>query len=198
MLRKAAIRIGADDSLTRIDTLMDWQWCSPTRKRGGSGTAGSVRRATKMKSNGFARPDAAQTRKASSTRSTRAPANRAGSPEPGFDTMVKGAKARAGIGRQGLWPARPTGTLCAVTTVTGSYVNGRPVIDPRVNPLLAPEKREGRRICNRCLRDCAMPGHDEAPPDSSGWPKQKPDWRWRQSGGTCGEPPLNRQTPAIA
>ncbi|MBD0864241.1 MAG: transposase [Rhodobacteraceae bacterium] len=29
----------------------------PTRKRGGSGTAGSLRQATKMTSNGFARPD---------------------------------------------------------------------------------------------------------------------------------------------
>ena len=29
-----AVWIGADDVLTRIDALMDWQWCSPTRKRG--------------------------------------------------------------------------------------------------------------------------------------------------------------------
>ncbi|MBD0865944.1 MAG: hypothetical protein GDA36_10275, partial [Rhodobacteraceae bacterium] len=33
-LRKAAVRIGADDVLTRIDALMDWRWCSPTRERG--------------------------------------------------------------------------------------------------------------------------------------------------------------------
>ncbi|MBD0865265.1 MAG: hypothetical protein GDA36_06455 [Rhodobacteraceae bacterium] len=28
------VRIGADDVLTRINALMDWRWCSPTRKRG--------------------------------------------------------------------------------------------------------------------------------------------------------------------
>ncbi|MBD0865237.1 MAG: hypothetical protein GDA36_06310 [Rhodobacteraceae bacterium] len=33
-LRKAVVRIGADDVLTRIDALMDWRWCSPTCKRG--------------------------------------------------------------------------------------------------------------------------------------------------------------------
>ncbi|MBD0864435.1 MAG: hypothetical protein GDA36_01895 [Rhodobacteraceae bacterium] len=29
-----AVWIGADDVLSKIDALMDWRWCSPTRKRG--------------------------------------------------------------------------------------------------------------------------------------------------------------------
>ncbi|MBD0866635.1 MAG: hypothetical protein GDA36_14155 [Rhodobacteraceae bacterium] len=29
-----AVRIGADDVLTGIDTLMDWRWCSPTPSAG--------------------------------------------------------------------------------------------------------------------------------------------------------------------
>ena len=77
----------------------------PTRKCGGSGKARSVRRATKITSKGFARPDGGRTRKVSSTRSARAPANRAGN--PGFDTMVRGVKAQAGIGRQGLYQQGP-------------------------------------------------------------------------------------------
>ena len=48
----------------------------PTRKHDGSGRNGAKRTlGYKIKPNGFARPDEARTRKVSSTRSTRAPAN---------------------------------------------------------------------------------------------------------------------------
>ena len=68
----------------------------PTCRRGGSRKAGSIRRATKMKSNGLARPDEARTRKASSTGSTRG-TREPGREPPGLITMVKGANARAGM-----------------------------------------------------------------------------------------------------
>ncbi|MBD0864469.1 MAG: hypothetical protein GDA36_02080 [Rhodobacteraceae bacterium] len=42
-----AVRIGANDVLTRIDVPVDCRSCSPTRKRGGLGKARSVCRATR-------------------------------------------------------------------------------------------------------------------------------------------------------
>ena len=74
---------------------------------------------------------------------------RTGPGTPGFDTMVKGAKAQAGIGRQG------RALRCAVVTVTG-LCERPPVTDPRHRPLRASGKRGDRRISKRRLRDCAM------------------------------------------
>ena len=86
--------------------------------------------------------------------------------EPGFDTMVKGANARAGIGQ-----ACASKAPLRSRHRDGIYVNGRPSSTPagcgttrRQADLQAP--LGGSNNALECL--C----HDEAPPDSSGRPER--------------------------
>jgi len=71
---------------------------------------------------------------------------RTGPKAPGFDPMVKGANAQAGVGTRPV-PTRPTGMPCAGTTVTGSCEQP-PVIRPSSTP------GECRLKSKRRLRGC--------------------------------------------
>ena len=124
----------------------------------------------KMKSNGFARLDEAWMRKVSSTRSTWAPASRAGNPGVRYH-------GQSGKSAGKYWPTRPmsartTGPPCAVATVTGSCEQP-PVIAPPSSTPAGPGTTRGQA-------DLQMPldglrnayATIKLPPDSSGWTKQ--------------------------
>ena len=110
----------------------------PTRKRGGSGTARSVYRVTKMTYRRLFPPGRGPNKERfidkvhkGHLRNTTS-ANRAGS--PGLIPWFRGANAQAGIGRQSLCQQGQPGCSGAVTTMTGSWHTAArhrpPVTDP--------------------------------------------------------------------
>ena len=152
----------------------------PTRKRGGSGKARRLQPGDKMTSRRPCLPGRGPNEERFIDKVHTTP-EEPGREPPGFDTMVRGAKAQAHIGRQGLCqqgqPGRPA---------RSRHRDGIMRTAARHRPLRACEKHGGRLSSKQPLAGlCNAYATMKRRPIVRADQNKTSSWRWRQSGRTC-------------